>query len=192
MTNAPIFLNLDCDSYSNDPMTPLRALCYYLDPKIKPELAYVQFPQIFHGINKNDIYGSEWKSYVQINAYGMDGLMGPNYIGTGSFFQRRAFFGDPLSILLPEIPELSPDYQVCKPIHDKEVLALADHVAGCKYEDQTRWGYEVISVISCLLIFFKDRQCFGRSSYSNTHAHMLSSNLGLFLLRNRVFSMLQC
>ncbi|KAK1382327.1 Cellulose synthase-like protein G3 [Heracleum sosnowskyi] len=143
MTNAPIILSLDCDSYSNDPTTPLRALCYYLDPKIKPELAYVQFPQIFHGINKNDIYGSEWKSYVQINAYGMDGLMGPNYIGTGCFFQRRAFFGDPLSILLPEIPELSPAYQVCKPIHDKEVLALADHVASCKYEDQTKWGYEI-------------------------------------------------
>ena len=34
MTNAPIIPTLDCDMYSNDPQTPLRALCYLLDPKL--------------------------------------------------------------------------------------------------------------------------------------------------------------
>ncbi|KAK1403961.1 hypothetical protein POM88_003566 [Heracleum sosnowskyi] len=28
MTNAPIVLTQDCDMFSNDPKTPLRALCY--------------------------------------------------------------------------------------------------------------------------------------------------------------------
>ncbi|CAN7071503.1 unnamed protein product [Brassica oleracea var. botrytis] len=35
MTNSPIILTLDCDMYSNNPTTPLHALCYLSDPKIK-------------------------------------------------------------------------------------------------------------------------------------------------------------
>ncbi|GFS38083.1 cellulose synthase like G3 [Actinidia rufa] len=31
MTNSPIILTLDCDMYSNDPQTPLRAMCFHLD-----------------------------------------------------------------------------------------------------------------------------------------------------------------
>lgn len=143
MTNAPIILTLDCDMYSNDPRTPLRALCYHLDPCINSELAFVQFPQHFHGINKDDIYGAEFKNIVQINACGLDGLLGVNYIGSGTFFQRRAFFGTPLSIVLPEIPELSPHQHVNKPISANEVLALAHQVAGCRHDAQTKWGSEV-------------------------------------------------
>ncbi|XP_034711753.1 cellulose synthase-like protein G2 [Vitis riparia] len=55
MTNAPVVLTLDSDMHSNDPQTPLRALCYLLDPDMDPNLGFVQFPQTFHGINKNDI-----------------------------------------------------------------------------------------------------------------------------------------
>ena len=39
--------------YSNDPQTPLHALCKLLDPKLQSKIGYVQFPQMFHGINKN-------------------------------------------------------------------------------------------------------------------------------------------
>ncbi|RVW43191.1 cellulose synthase-like protein G1 [Vitis vinifera] len=55
MTNAPVVLTLDSDMHSNDPQTLLRALCYLLDPDMDPNLGFVQFPQTFHGINKNDI-----------------------------------------------------------------------------------------------------------------------------------------
>ncbi|XP_040988131.1 cellulose synthase-like protein G3 isoform X2 [Juglans microcarpa x Juglans regia] len=143
MTNAPIILNLDCDMYSNDPRTPLRALCYLLDPKLMSKLAYVQFPQIFHGINKNDTYSCEYKRPFCSNLLGLDGVLGPNYIGTGCFFNRRAFFGSPSTIVPPEIPELCPDSVVDKSIQSQPVLELAHKVARCNYEYKTKWGYEV-------------------------------------------------
>ncbi|XP_021767860.1 cellulose synthase-like protein G3 isoform X1 [Chenopodium quinoa] len=140
MTNAPIVLTLDCDTYSNDPQIIKRALCYFLDPEIRPTLAYLQFPQIFRGLNKGDIYFSEHKRLFQINPLGMDGLYGPNYVGTGCFFQRRAFFGSPSSLIQPEVPELSPNHVVNKPIRSQEILELAHSVAACNYENKEEWG----------------------------------------------------
>nr|TKR79071.1 hypothetical protein D5086_0000276410 [Populus alba] len=143
MTNAPIILTLDCDFCSNDPQTLLRAMCYLCDPAIRSTLAYVQFPQIYRGINKNDIYCGEFKRLFVINTMGMDGVEGPNYVGTGCFFHRRSFFGSPSSLISPEIPELSPDHVVDKPIQSQSVLALAHQVADCNYENQTDWGSKI-------------------------------------------------
>lgn len=143
MTNAPIVLTQDCDMYSNDPQTPSRALCYLSDPKLRSKLGYVQFPQRFRGINKNDIYGCEHKCLFVINPEGMDGFSGPNYVGTGCFFNRRVFFGGPSQLLSPEIPELAPDNVVDKPIQSIEVLELAHSVAACNYENNTDWGWKV-------------------------------------------------
>ncbi|KAK8482455.1 hypothetical protein V6N13_060335 [Hibiscus sabdariffa] len=134
MTNAPIILTQDCDMYSNDPRTPLRVLCYLLDPETKSDLAFIQFPQRFHGLNKDDIYGSEYKRLFEINPMGLDGIKGPNYLGSGCFFRRQALFGDRLT----EIP----DHVVNRPIKSQEILSLAHHVAGCKYENQTDWGFK--------------------------------------------------
>ena len=147
MSNAPIVLTLDCDMYSNDPETPLRALCYVSDLNIGPNLAYVQFPQRFRGINKNDIYASEFKRLFELNPIGFDGLRGPNYLGTGAFFRRRAFFGDPLTFIAPEIVELSPNHAVEEPIKSPSILSLAHRVAGCNYENQTNWGSKVSSFL---------------------------------------------
>ncbi|PSS11207.1 Cellulose synthase-like protein [Actinidia chinensis var. chinensis] len=140
MTNAPIILTLDCDMYSNDPQTPHRVLCYFHDPEIKSKLGYIQFPQRYHGLNKDDIYASEYKRLCICNPVGMDGFAGPSYMGTGCFFSRRVFFGGPSSFVTPEIPELSPAHTVDKPTQAQSVLALAHHVADCKYENETNWG----------------------------------------------------
>ncbi|KAM3396583.1 hypothetical protein P3S68_000095 [Capsicum galapagoense] len=140
MTNAPIILTLDCDMYSNDPSTPQRALCYFLDQTLWPKLAYVQFPQRFHGLNEVDIYASEIKGLFHTNPVGMDGLCGPNYVGTGCFFRRRAFFGCPSSFEQPEIPELFPDHVVNKHIQAHEISRQAHYVASCNYEDESTWG----------------------------------------------------
>ncbi|RVW91586.1 Cellulose synthase-like protein G1 [Vitis vinifera] len=135
MTNAPVILTLDSDMYSNDPQTPLRALCYLLDPSMDPKLGYVQFPQVFHGINKNDIYGGELSHVFEVHMPGMDGLAGPIHVGSGGFFRRRVFYGCPSETL-----EMNRDRQVSHSIKSREVLAMAHHVAGCKYENQTEWG----------------------------------------------------
>lgn len=143
MTNAPIVLTLDCDSLSNDPNTIKRVLCYFMDEKTQPTLAYVQFPQIFNGLNKGDIYFSEHKRLYQIYPLGMDGLSGPNYLGTGCFFQRRAFFGSPTSLIQPEIPELSPIYLVNKSFASPEMLQLAHSVSTSYFEKTSQWGLKV-------------------------------------------------
>ncbi|KAI9174187.1 hypothetical protein LWI28_013384 [Acer negundo] len=143
MSNAPIVLTLDCDMYSNDPETPLRALCYVSDPNIGSNLAYVQFPQRFRGINKNDIYASEFRHMYELNPKGLDGLRGPDYFGTGAFFCRRAFFGDPSTFIAPEIVELSPDHAVKEPIKSPSILSLAHRVVGSNYENQTKWGSKI-------------------------------------------------
>uniref|UniRef100_A0A6N2JX91 Cellulose synthase (UDP-forming) n=1 Tax=Salix viminalis TaxID=40686 RepID=A0A6N2JX91_SALVM len=157
MTNAPIILTLDCDSLSNDPETPLRAMCYLCDPATRPQLAYVQFPQIFRGINRSDIYNAEFKRLYQINVMGFDGLSGPNYLGTGCFFQRRAFYGSPSSLASPEIPELSPDYVVDKPVQSQSFLALAHQVASCNYESRSKqWGSKIRIIVGGLPHGFQD------------------------------------
>ncbi|CAL1373630.1 unnamed protein product [Linum trigynum] len=146
MSNGPIVLAVDCDMYSNDPKTPLRAMCYFCDPNLGPEnSAYVQFPQKYHGINKNDIYAGEFQRLFQIQAMGFDGLRGPNHVGTGCFFRRRAFFGPPSSPVTPEIPELQPDRVANKngSIRSGSVSELAHKLAGCNYESQTHWGSKI-------------------------------------------------
>ncbi|KAF8087198.1 hypothetical protein N665_0595s0011 [Sinapis alba] len=140
MTNSPVILTLDCDMYSNDPTTPVRALCYLTDPKIKSGLGFVQFPQKFQGVSKNDIYACEYKRLFDINMIGFDGLMGPNHVGTGCFFNRRVFYGPPSNLILAEIDELNPNQIADKSIEAKDVLELAHNVAACNYEYNTNWG----------------------------------------------------
>ncbi|XP_023750400.1 cellulose synthase-like protein G3 [Lactuca sativa] len=143
LTNAPIVLTQDCDMYSNDPHTPKRALCYISNPSVRPQLGYIQFPQRYHGLNKDDIYGGEFLRLFVANPVGMDGLQGPSYVGSGCFFRRRVFFGGPTSMVLPEIPELRPDYVVEKPITSEAIIELAHHLGECNYENNTKWGFEL-------------------------------------------------
>ncbi|KAI3828765.1 hypothetical protein L1987_02875 [Smallanthus sonchifolius] len=143
MTNSPIVLTQDCDMYSNDPQTLKRALCYISDPLAQPKLGYVQFPQRYHGLNKDDIYGGELLRLFVANPVGMEGLQGPSYVGTGCFFLRRVFFGGPTSMAPPEIQELRPDHVVEKPITAQPIIELAHHVAGCNYEKDTKWGFQL-------------------------------------------------
>ncbi|KAH9775046.1 cellulose synthase-like protein G3 [Citrus sinensis] len=140
MTNAPIVLTLDCDTSSNDPQTPLRVLCYVSNPVTRSNLSFVQFPQRFRGLSSNDIYAAEFRRLFFVNLLGFDGLKGATYVGTGTFFCRRALFGSPSNLISPEIPELHPNYAVDKPIQSPSILSLAHHVASCNYENRTNWG----------------------------------------------------
>lgn len=59
LSNSSYILILDCDMYCNDSTSARQAMCFHLDPKISPSLAFVQFPQKFHNISKTDIYDSQ-------------------------------------------------------------------------------------------------------------------------------------
>ncbi|KAL8253830.1 hypothetical protein R6Q59_032051 [Mikania micrantha] len=139
LTNGSIVLILDCDMYSNDPETPLRALCYFMDQTADPKLGFIQFPQRFSSINKNDIYASEFKPETQILSLGMDGLLGASFMGTGAFFKRHVLSHDsPCGVT-----NAGSIQNNSKPLKGEDVLVSAHEVAGCKYEDYTRWGSEI-------------------------------------------------
>lgn len=144
--------------HCNDPGAPRRAMCYFLDPELSPKLAYVQFPQRFPGVNKNDIYGGEIKRLYQINPRGMDGLKGPNYVGTGCFHSRRSFYGPPSSppSLLNDLNEQTSD----TPLSSEAILRKAHEVASCKYEDGTKWGSTVRFLMICMHGCIKISYCF--------------------------------
>ncbi|KAF3338921.1 cellulose synthase-like protein G3 [Carex littledalei] len=129
LTNAPIILTVDCDMYSSDPTSPHKALCYFLDPATSSKLAFVQFPQLFQGLNKNDIYAGELKRIFVINGHGLDGLCGPTYVGTNTFHARCALFGSSLKGVNDQ-----------EQIGAKMVLEKAIQAAGCDYEVGTKWG----------------------------------------------------
>lgn len=58
LTNAPFFLNLDCDHYINNSKALRESMCFLMDPTVGKKVCYVQFPQRFDGIDKNDRYAN--------------------------------------------------------------------------------------------------------------------------------------
>lgn len=93
LTNAPYFLNLDCDHYINNSKALREAMCFMMDPTVGQKVCYVQFPQRFDGIDTNDRYANHNTVFFDINMKGLDGVQGPVYVGTGCCFRRQALYG---------------------------------------------------------------------------------------------------
>ena len=58
LTNGPFLLNLDCDHYINNSKALREAMCFLMDPNLGKYVCYVQFPQRFDGIDRNDRYAN--------------------------------------------------------------------------------------------------------------------------------------
>ncbi|PPS01819.1 hypothetical protein GOBAR_AA18861 [Gossypium barbadense] len=110
------------------------------DPEIRNRLAYIHFPQEFHGLNETDSYAGRLIRLFKLNPSGLDGLSGPNYMGTCCFIRQRSLFGDPSTLVSPEIRELSPDYVVDNPITSPSVLEVAHR--------NKRWQIGLLEVAS--------------------------------------------
>ncbi|KAL9225208.1 hypothetical protein vseg_001157 [Gypsophila vaccaria] len=166
LSNNPIFLVLDCDMYCNDPTSARQAMCFHLDPKLAPSLAFVQYPQIFYNTSKNDIYDGQARAAFKTKYQGMDGLRGPVMSGTGYFLKRKALYGKPHNEdeLLKEQPtkafgssrtfiaSLSEDsHGALKELSKEKLLQEAENLATCTYESNTLWGSEVGYSYDCLL-----------------------------------------
>ncbi|KAL3812501.1 hypothetical protein ACJIZ3_013769 [Penstemon smallii] len=92
ISNAPYFLVLDCDMYCGDPTSARQAMCFYLDPKIAPKIAWVQYPQKFRNTSPYDIYSGRLQ-YIWREGQGSDGLKGPAIYGCNFFMTREAIYG---------------------------------------------------------------------------------------------------
>ncbi|KAG9133853.1 hypothetical protein Leryth_017938 [Lithospermum erythrorhizon] len=93
LTNGPFMLNLDCDHYINNSKALREAMCFMMDPNLGKYVCYVQFPQRFDGIDRNDRYANRNTVFFDINLRGLDGIQGPVYVGTGCVFNRTALYG---------------------------------------------------------------------------------------------------
>ena len=58
LTNGSYLLNLDCDHYINNSKALREAMCFLMDPNLGRSVCYVQFPQRFDGIDRNDRYAN--------------------------------------------------------------------------------------------------------------------------------------
>jgi len=56
VSNAAYVLVLDCDMSCNNRASAMDAMCFLLDrsPPAPQNLAFVQFPQMFHNLSHND------------------------------------------------------------------------------------------------------------------------------------------
>ncbi|CAL0333572.1 unnamed protein product [Lupinus luteus] len=93
LTNGPFLLNLDCDHYINNSKALREAMCFMMDPNLGRHVCFVQFPQRFDAIDKNDRYANHNTVFFDINLRGLDGIQGPVYVGTGCVFNRTALYG---------------------------------------------------------------------------------------------------
>ena len=64
---SPFILTLDCDMYTNYTQALREAMCFFMDHKTGHQFAFVQFPQRFHGITKNDLYANDLSKFYEHN-----------------------------------------------------------------------------------------------------------------------------
>ncbi|KAG8502858.1 hypothetical protein CXB51_000709 [Gossypium anomalum] len=143
ISNGQIVLNVDCDMYSNNSLAVRDALCFFMDDKKGHEIAYVQFPQNFDNITKNELYSSSLRVISQVEFHGLDGYGGPLYIGTGCFHRRDTLCGRKFS------REIHNEFKIDIPKdrEREETTAVLEEkskvLASCTYENNTEWGKEM-------------------------------------------------
>ncbi|XP_004505391.1 cellulose synthase-like protein G2 [Cicer arietinum] len=157
MSNSPYILVLDCDMFCNDPTSARYAMCFHLDPKLSSSLSFVQFPQRFHNISKNDIYDSQLRSIFTLQWQGIDGLSGPVMSGTGFYIKRVSLYGiranEGGTDLLQHqeyfgssnefIKSLTQNYTSVFPSSRNTLLKECHLLASCRYDVGTKWGQYV-------------------------------------------------
>ncbi|XP_057765429.1 cellulose synthase-like protein E6 [Salvia miltiorrhiza] len=147
ISNAPIILNVDCDMYSNDPDAINDALCFFLDEKHGSQTCYVQYPQQYNNITKNDIYGNQNFATNDIELSGLDGFGVALYVGTGCFHRRESLSGKKFSV--NHRIESGDVEDNIKGKSKEELENTAKVLANCSYEKGTSWGKEMGLVYGC-------------------------------------------
>ncbi|CAL5410300.1 unnamed protein product [Camellia sinensis] len=141
ISNGPVILNVDCDMYSNNSESVRDALCFLMDEEQGHRIAFVQFPQTFDNLTKNDVYSSSLRVISAVELAGFDANGGPLYIGTGCFHRREALSG----------MKYKKDYKTDWMVKNDRKVEESTHVleetckvlASCSYEENTRWGKEM-------------------------------------------------
>ncbi|OEL17364.1 putative mixed-linked glucan synthase 7 [Dichanthelium oligosanthes] len=171
LSNAPFILNLDCDHYVNNSQALRAGVCLMHGRGGGGDVAFVQFPQRFDGVDPADRYANHNRVFFDCTELGLDGLQGPIYVGTGCMFRRSALYGVDPPRFRPHGDASSKDdvatetdkFGVSTPFH-RSVRAVLNHstseeewnspfdgaaigeataLVSCAYEDGTAWGRDI-------------------------------------------------
>ncbi|RDX61630.1 Cellulose synthase-like protein E1 [Mucuna pruriens] len=148
ISNGEIILNVDCDMYSNNSQSLRDALCFFMDEVKGHEIAFVQTPQCFENVTKNDLYGAGMRVNYELEFHGMDGLGGPMYIGTGCFHRREILCGRKFNDQYKNDWNGYKNIDHMKEANLHELEEKSKALASCTYEENTLWGKEVTFSLS--------------------------------------------
>ncbi|KAI5408969.1 hypothetical protein KIW84_054699, partial [Lathyrus oleraceus] len=149
ISNGKVILNVDCDMYSNNSESIKDALCFFMDEKKGHEIAFVQSPQNFENVTKNDLYGSALLAISEVEFHGIDGFGGPLYVGTGCFHKRESLCGMKFNDEYKHNWKSEDD--LFKEANLQEMEEKSKDLASCSYEKNTQWGKEVLYIYSFFL-----------------------------------------
>nr|XP_043606338.1 cellulose synthase-like protein E1 isoform X1 [Erigeron canadensis] len=139
ISNGPIILNVDCDMYSSSSDAVRDALCFFMDEEKGHEIAFIQYPQCFENLTKNELYGGSLRVITEVDLHGHDGVGGPLYIGTNCFHRRDILSGKSLN------DGSKINWRLEN--HHKEKLEYTiekiKSLASCTFEINTEWGKEI-------------------------------------------------
>uniref|UniRef100_A0ACD5ZCR0 Uncharacterized protein n=1 Tax=Avena sativa TaxID=4498 RepID=A0ACD5ZCR0_AVESA len=142
ISNSPIIMNVDCDMYSNNKDTIRDSLCFFLDEEMGHKIGFVQYPQNYNNITKNNIYGNSIQAFKKVEMGGLDSVGGPPYIGTGCFHRREILCG----MIFTKDYKVNWNGGVKDKIQENIVCNIeekAKSLTTCAYEHDTPWGNEI-------------------------------------------------
>ncbi|ESW18648.1 hypothetical protein PHAVU_006G058400 [Phaseolus vulgaris] len=143
ISNGDIILNVDCDMYSNNSQSLRDALCFFMDEDKGQEIAFVQTPQCFENITKNDLYGGSLQVIYEVDFPGLDSLGGPLYIGTGCFHRREILCGKKFNDQYKKDWNEYKNTGLLKEASLHELEEKSKALASCTFEKNTLWGKEM-------------------------------------------------
>ncbi|OIW16402.1 hypothetical protein TanjilG_19118 [Lupinus angustifolius] len=149
ISNAKVILNVDCDMYSNNSQSVRDILCFFMDDEKGHEIAYVQYPQNFQNLTKNDLYGNAMFIPSEVELHGADGYGGPLYIGTCCFHRRDALSGKKYDSGYRIDWKNEIDHAIESNLQELEEKSKA--LARCTYEENTLWGKKMGLRYGCLV-----------------------------------------
>ncbi|KAM0853414.1 hypothetical protein ACQ4PT_051093 [Festuca glaucescens] len=141
ISNSPIIMNVDCDMYSNNKDTIKDSLCFFLDEEMGQKIGFVQYPQNYNNMTKNNIYGNSLEVLNKVELRGLDSVGGPLYIGTGCFHRREILCGRRFTVDYKEDWNGGTKDKIQENKYETEEKAKS--LATCTYEHNTQWGDDI-------------------------------------------------
>jgi cellulose synthase-like protein len=92
VSNGPFVVDLECDHYVYNSQAFREAMCFMMD-RGADNVAFIQFPHRFEGVDPSDRYANHNRVFFDVNMRALDGIQGPEYLGTCCMFRRISLYG---------------------------------------------------------------------------------------------------